>query len=335
VFPALTFWVIPELARVAGYKPVFADVDPRTFTMDAEAVRRVITPRTSAIVPTHLYGLPCDMDPILDIARQHHLVVIEDCAHALGAAWRAQHVGTIGHAGFFSLQLLKPLNTYGGGVAVTNDDDIASRVAALAAAEPWPSEREVMTKLWLGRFERVTIRRDIFKWSLFPILWVASYLQANPDVYLWDKIKPLDTFPPSYRKRYTNVQAAIGLEGLKHLDAWTCRTVAHAKTMSAALASTPIQTPVLAGDRTHVFYQYAVYTARRDEVVKYCIRHGIDVETLHVDVCTRLPLFGNGHAPAPGAEQAAQAIQVPVYSDLTDVDIISIARTLEEAADFG
>jgi perosamine synthetase len=334
VFPALTFWVIPELARVAGFSPVFADVNPRTFTIDPCAIERVITPRTRAIVPTHHYGLPCDMQPILEIARRHGLVVVEDCAHALGASWNGQPVGTIGDAGFFSLQLLKPLNTYGGGVAVTNDEAIARTVRSLAEAEPWPSENEVMKKMWLGRFERVVIRRDIFKWSLYPILWVASYLQANPDVYLWDRIKPLDRFPPSYRQRYTNVQAAIGLEGLKHLDAWTCRTVAHASAMTAALASTPVETPTLAEDRTHVFYQYAVYASRRDEVVKYCVRHGIDVETLHVDVCTRLPLFGNGHAPAPGAERAAQAIQVPVYADLTDADISSIARTLGEAAEY-
>src|SRR4030095_17242982 len=113
IFPALTFWVIPELARVAGFSPVFADVDPRTFTIDPCAIERVITPRTRAIVPTHLYGLPCDMASIVDIARRHRLVVIEDCAHALGAVWHGQHVGTIADDGFFSLQLFNPVNTYG------------------------------------------------------------------------------------------------------------------------------------------------------------------------------------------------------------------------------
>src|SRR6185503_20340334 len=85
VLPALTFWVIPELARVAGLKVVFADVDPKTFTMDPQALERAITPATRAVVPTHLYGLPCDMDAIMAVASRHHLRVIEDCAHALGA----------------------------------------------------------------------------------------------------------------------------------------------------------------------------------------------------------------------------------------------------------
>src|SRR5258705_1301186 len=121
IVPALTFWVIPELARRAGLRPVFADVDPSTFTLDQMAFERAITPRTRAVVPTHLYGLPCDMEAILRIARRHRLMVIEDCAHALGATMEGQPVRTLGDAGLFSLQLLKPINTYRGCMFRTND----------------------------------------------------------------------------------------------------------------------------------------------------------------------------------------------------------------------
>src|SRR5438309_7603287 len=110
ILPALTFWVVPELARVAGLKVVFADVDPTTFTLDPDAFERAISPATRAVVPTHLYGLPCDMDGIMAVAARRNIRVIEDCAHALGAAYKGRPVGTIGDAGFFSLQTLKPLN---------------------------------------------------------------------------------------------------------------------------------------------------------------------------------------------------------------------------------
>ena len=85
IVPAFTFWVVPEIARVAGLTPVFADIDPTTFTMHPAAATRAITPNTRAILPTHLYGLSCDMDPILELAKRHDLRVIEDCAHSLGA----------------------------------------------------------------------------------------------------------------------------------------------------------------------------------------------------------------------------------------------------------
>src|ERR1051325_8858123 len=100
IVPAFTFWVVPEICRVAGLTPVFADIDPATFTLSPAAVERALTPKTRAVLPTHLYGMACDMDPILDLARRHQLKVIEDCAHALGATYRGRMVGTLGDASF-------------------------------------------------------------------------------------------------------------------------------------------------------------------------------------------------------------------------------------------
>ena len=143
IVPALTFWVMPELARVAGLHVVFADIDPDTFTLDPGAFERAITPRTRVVVPTHLYGLPCDMDPIMEIARRHGIRVIEDCAHALGATYRGRPVGTFGDGALFSFQTLKPLNTYGGGMALVHDATLAARVRAQVDALPWPDEQRV------------------------------------------------------------------------------------------------------------------------------------------------------------------------------------------------
>src|SRR5689334_3005109 len=169
VMPALTFWVMPEIARVAGLTPVFADVDPRTFNITAETAARVIGPKTVAIVPTHLWGLPCDMDSLVDLARSHSLVVIEDCAHALGALYRGRPVGTLGDAAIFSFQTLKPLNTYGGGMAVMRDPAVAVRVAEMVRREPLPSKADVQKKLFQGRVQRIAIRPNVFTWTLFPI----------------------------------------------------------------------------------------------------------------------------------------------------------------------
>src|SRR5881394_4219987 len=98
IVPALTFWVVPEMTRVAGLTPVFVDIDPSTFTMSPAAAERAITPNTRAILPTHLYGMACDLDPILALAKRHNLKVVEDCAHSLGAQYKGQMVGTHGDA---------------------------------------------------------------------------------------------------------------------------------------------------------------------------------------------------------------------------------------------
>jgi len=323
---------VPELAKVAGLRVVFADVDPRTFTIDPASVERLVTDETRAIVPTHLYGLPCDMDAIMAIANRHNLVVIEDCAHSLGATYDGKPVGTFGNAGFFSFQTLKPLNCYGGGLALVRDAAVAARVRALAEAERWPDVKRVENRLLVGKLQRIFIRPGVFTISAFPILWVSSLIGANPDVYLWEEIRSLTPLPDSYTERFPNVQAVLGLASLEMLDGWTLSTRRHAFVMDRALGDLPgITVPVVPTKRTHVYYQYCVYGPKRDELVVRCVRRGIDIETLHVDVCSDMDIFANETVVppgAPGARRAAGAMQIPVYSTLTDEQAARVARVV-------
>ena len=334
IFPSLTFWVVPELARVAGLTVVFADVDPRTFNMDPRSLERAITDKTRAIVPTHLYGLPCDMDPILEIAARHNLIVLEDCAHSLGATYKGRPVGTFGTGALFSFQTLKPLNCYGGGLALVHDPAIAAKVRAIVETLPWPSEKRVRDRLLMGRLQRIFVKPWVFSISLFPVLWIAALIDANPDVFLWEKIRSLDPLPDQYAERFPNVQAAIGLAALERLDGWTTQTQANARYMNEVLSGIPgIQVPEAPPDRTHVYYQYCVYgpeAPARDALVVQCVRRGIDIETLHVDVPPDMPLFEGARAEREGARRAAQAIQIPIYSSLTQDQLHRVARVVRD-----
>src|SRR5438034_10919881 len=216
------------MARVSGFRPVFADIDPSTFNLDPAKFEAAITSKTSAVVPTHLYGQPCDMDPIMRIARAHKLAVIEDCAHALGATYKGRKVGTFGNASFFSFQMLKPLNTYGGGMALTNDAALAARVRRLSEAEEWPEAKNVFKKILLGNLQRKLIGPYGFTFTMFLAFYIASFFgDYDLSRYLWEKIRPLDPLPDSYRRRYTNAQAMIGLEMLKDIDALNALNRAH------------------------------------------------------------------------------------------------------------
>ncbi len=332
VFPALTFWVVPEMARVAGLRPVFADVDPVTFNIDPGALERAITPATRAVVPTHIYGLPCDMDEVLEIARRHRLTVIEDCAHALGATYRGAPVGTLGDAALFSFQVLKPLNTFGGGAAYTRHASLGRRLAEIAQAEPWPSEARVLGRIRTARIERALMRPAVFSATIFPILWAASFLNARPDVYLWEDVRPLWPLPDGYAERYSNVQAAIGLRGLELLEGWTARTRAHAHFMSSSLSPLRgVRLPPDPDDRVHVYYQYCVYPPDRDGAVKGCLRRGLDVEYHHMDVCPDLPLFAASAADVPGARRTKEALQLPIHPGLSAAELDVVSRRFRRA----
>lgn len=108
--------------------PVFADVDPKTGNVTAETVARVLSPKTKAIIVTHLFGNPTNMGPILELADKHRIPVVEDCAQAYGAHYTGKPVGTLGAIGCFSLQQGKHITTGEGGMVVTNDDALARRM---------------------------------------------------------------------------------------------------------------------------------------------------------------------------------------------------------------
>ena len=331
IVPALTFWVVPEIARVAGLTPVFADINPATFTIDSAAVERAITPRTRAVVPTHLYGMACDMDPILAVARRHNLKVIEDCAHSLGAMYKDRMVGTLGDASFFSFQAFKPLNTYGGGLAWMRDAGLARRVGEMAEQEQWPSEKRVESILRAGKWQQTFIRPRVFTCTLFPIWYAASFLNAAPEKRFWEEVRRLDPLPRQYRGRFTNVQAAIGRAGLRNLPTFIERTRRHARILDTLLGDMAgIAIPQTPPQQTHVYYQYCAYVPDSETIVKRCIRRGVDVAPMHVDVCTRMNLFDWRGPAAPGAEKASTAVQLPVYESLADREIERVGRLVRE-----
>ena len=121
IVPAITFVATMAYPLAVGAKLVFADVDPRTINMDPKDVAKKITPKTKMIVPVHIGGYPVDLDPIMELARKHDIIVLEDAAHAFGAMYKGRHIGTIGDFAAFSFHEVKNITSFGeGGIVTTN-----------------------------------------------------------------------------------------------------------------------------------------------------------------------------------------------------------------------
>ena len=125
--PPYTFVATASSVLSVNGVPIFVDVDPETFNIDPEAIRRAISERTKAIVPVHFGGLPSDLDAIREIAEEHDLKIVEDAAHAWGTEWKGTKVGAIGDAGCFSFQMSKNITAGEGGIITTNNEEIADR----------------------------------------------------------------------------------------------------------------------------------------------------------------------------------------------------------------
>jgi dTDP-4-amino-4,6-dideoxygalactose transaminase len=123
IVPAYTFVASYTSVIFAGLVPVLAEID-ESLTLDADNIERRITPRTKAIMPVHMLGNPCDMNRIMEVAKKHNLLVLEDACQAAGASYKGKKVGSIGNIGAFSLNIFKTINSGDGGLVVTNDKEL-------------------------------------------------------------------------------------------------------------------------------------------------------------------------------------------------------------------
>jgi perosamine synthetase len=141
IVPTLTFIATANAVRYTGATPVFADSEAETWNLDAADVRRRVTPRTRAIIPVHVYGHPVDMDPLLELARQHGIHVIEDAAEAHGALYKGKRVGSLGEINAFSFYGNKIITTGEGGLLTTDDDALNEKVRFLRDHAMSPEKR--------------------------------------------------------------------------------------------------------------------------------------------------------------------------------------------------
>ena len=134
-----TFFSTAEVISKVGATPVFADIDPLTYNLDPDQAAKRITPRTRAIIPVHLFGQMADLDPLLELAREYRLAIIEDACQAIGARYKGHRAGSLGHTACFSFYPTKNLGGYGdGGMVVTGDSEVAARLRLLGCTEAVP-----------------------------------------------------------------------------------------------------------------------------------------------------------------------------------------------------
>ena len=211
IIPAFTCVVVPNAILYRGARPVYVDVEPRFFNIDVAKVEAAITPRTKALYAQHTFGVPCDVEALRDIARRHHLSVIEDAAHALGAVYRGKPAGSLTEVAFFSTDHSKVINTYLGGMVVTSDDALAARIRRVQANAPFLDTKKT----------RHLILSFLFEYLCFAprVLWIGRTIHA-----VLARLGLLFCFPDELRTRkpteypypcrLSSAQAQLGLSQL-------------------------------------------------------------------------------------------------------------------------
>ena len=217
ILPGYTCVVVPNAVIYCGAKPVYVDINPDTFVIDVNKIEEKITPRTKAILAQHMFSSFCDMNAISKIAEKYNLKVIEDCAHALGADYNGKKAGNFSDASFFTMEVSKIITTWMGGVAVTNDEALAGKLREILQRDAEFLDKKTTTKL--------VSQIAIYYILTYPsIRFVGKYffMILSKLNFLIQNITPEEEnteMPKKYPIRLSNIQAKIGLNQLRNIDA--------------------------------------------------------------------------------------------------------------------
>ncbi|MBR3097982.1 MAG: UDP-4-amino-4,6-dideoxy-N-acetyl-beta-L-altrosamine transaminase [Clostridia bacterium] len=295
----LTFAASSNCVLYCGGKTVFADVDPRTYNIDPEDVRRKITDRTKAIIPVHLSGQPCDMDAIHKIAEEYHLIVIEDAAHAIGAEYRGQKIGSLSDMTEFSFHPVKHVTTGEGGAVTTNSE-------------------ELYQKLLLFRTHGITRNPDLM--TRCEGGWYYQQLDLG------------------YNYRITDIQCALGISQLKKLDRSLARRREIARRYDEAFRDVPgLIIPYQAPEALNSYHLYILQFTDVDRKAAYDMLQeaGIHVNVHYIPTYTFPYYRTHGYADTccPNAEKIyGNILSIPMYYGITDEEIEYVIENVKKAA---
>lgn len=298
----LTFCATVNAIIHAGAIPVLADVDPVSMNIDPIQVKRKITSRTRAILPVHFAGRPCDMDALSAICKKHNLLMIEDCAHAIESVYKNQKLGTFGSAGCFSFYVTKNLTTIEGGMVITQDELLASRVKTMGLHG---------------------MSHDAWK-------------RFGDDGYKHYQVVDL-----GFKYNMTDVQACIGLQQLKRLEAnWKKRESIWQYYMDA-LSNLPIILPSAPEpDTTHAYHLFTVLInpdktkITRDQFLSSMTGHGIGVGVHYLSIPEHEYYQREFHWSVDDYPVARligrQTVSLPLSPDLTEADLLRIVSAIKK-----
>jgi len=313
--PAYNCRNVPESAWFAGYQPFLLDPDPTTLNVHPEKYIEAMIEDVSAIFAISLFGIPYDVRPLLDAARQKRILVVEDAATAMGGRIDGRFAGTIGDVGVISFQDTKLLSANTGGVIITNDDQLAQRIGTFL--ENVKTESGIWRNYLSTMFHKVATRRWIY-----PFTQAAHRLLNGEAMY---EIVPAPAgAAPGYLAKCSAFTVELILNQWQDLERNIARRRWIAGRYTQALDHHPVfQTPIIPAGVEPVWIQYPLLVEKKLEFYKYMQQRGVDITWSHRYSCAE----EFDQKDCPNAEIIARSIlSLPCYPDLADAEVEKICR---------
>ncbi len=308
-----TFFATAEAIGFVGAKPVFVDVDLATYNMIPEKIEEKINEKTKAIIAVHIFGQPCPMDKVNEIAKKHNVYVVEDAAQAVNASYKGKKIGTLSDIACFSFFPTKNLGCAGdGGMVVTNNEDLAVILRALRVHGSGENGQKAYNLLNDIDEE---VQEDAADQTVYNPLKYYNYLIGH-------------------NSRLDEIQAAILRIKLRKIEDWTNRRIEMAKRYDEAFKDADLVIPAVQENGKHVYHLYILQSERREELTAFLREKGIATGTYYPVPMHLQKVFrdlGYKEGDLPNAEYLSKrTFAIPLFAELTQEEQDEIIAAIKE-----
>lgn len=334
VLSPLTIIDVVNMVILAGGIPVFADVRRDSCLIDPDQVEHLITHRTGAVLITHLHGESAGAHDFTEICNRRSVPLIEDVAQSLGAAENGRRLGTIGTVGVYSVGFYKNLNAWRGGIVVSQDGDLISRIRHRNARLPETHNRTLLRILIRGLLTDLSTWPPFFFLVTYPALRQSLMRGIHPVSSRLDPERNgtrLAAMPAEYLCRMTKLQADLALNQLDRVDPDTQARISNAALYHQGLRHRDeLKTPVWDG-ASNMYTYYPVLYSRREALLEHAIRRKRDFAAQYLRNCADLPEFSEFFRDCPNARAASrELILLPTYPRYPKSEIAKNIEVINE-----
>ena len=323
-----------KLGGQAGLKPVYVDCDEKTFNIDVEDLKKKITTKSKAVVVQHTFGLPADMDDILEICKENNLILIEDCAHSLGAEYKGKKVGTFGKVSFFSFSRDKVISSVYGGMVATNDENLAKKIKEYQEKLDYPSNFWIFQQL----LHPILMDKIILPtYSIFGkyLLVAFQWLHILSKAVHWTEKRGRK--PNYFPKKLPNALASLALNQFKRLDKFNEYRRGIAEFYYENLKDSKFELPPELEDRKQIFLRFTIKHPKTHEIIRKAWKKNILIGDWYDKVIaphdTKLDKMEYKAGFCPKAEKlATETFNLPTHINISKQDAEIIINFLKETA---
>lgn len=337
IIPGFTCVVVANAVIYTGAKPVYADINPHTYTITRETVEPLITSNTKVLMVQNTFGLSPDLDPIMELARERKIEIIDDCTHGFGGSYKGQANGTITQTSFFSTQWNKPFSTGIGGFAVTTDQELSKRLYHYETKAYKPSNQDILMLFLLYNTKQYLLNNSLY----WPLVKLYRWLSYRGLILGSSQGEELDgpEMPGNFLKGLSSFQAKVGIKSLERSRKSQNLRQGIADEYDNTLGKLEKSVPNRPEYADHLFLRYPVRVTNREIILKEAERFKVRLgdwflSPLH-PVTGDLSAWGFERGVCPNAEKiATQIVNLPTEPHMTSKELKQVKRFISNHADY-